>query len=112
MTISEDMTIWYPGVYHGRVFDEQYQQKVADISLVDLVELVQKRAKEDGEWAIENDHVGDNEDKMRKMMAWVSDPVNIEQCADYILRGGMTESVDWLCRDLANASRWVGSSSD
>jgi hypothetical protein len=73
-----------------------------------LIDLVQKRAKEDGEWAIENDLVGDNEDKMRQMMAWVSDPKHIVQCYEY--GDNKKETVDWICRDLANASKAIGGS--
>ena len=108
--ITEDQTIWFPGIYSGR--QGAYAQKVADVSLVDLVKLVQKRAQQDGEWAIANGHVGENnenEPTMRKMMAWVSDPVNIEQCVGHILKEKMeTErTVDFVCRDLANGSKYV-----
>jgi hypothetical protein len=79
---------------------------VADVTTEALIELVQKRAKEDGEWAIENGFVGpnnENEPLMREMMKWVSDPKNITQCAD----ANPDETVDWVCRDLANASKWL-----
>lgn len=101
MSITEDQTIWYPDVYNGRQGD--YAKTVADVSLVELTELVQKRAQEDGQWAIDNGFVGDNEDKMRKMMAWVSNPENIQQC----LEANPHETVDWICRDLANGSKYV-----
>lgn len=106
MRITEEQTIWFPGIYHGRD-TEEWLQKVADISLVKLTELVQLRAQEDGEWAITNGFVGDNEDKMRRMMAWVSDPVNIQQCVSYILKHEeeAERTVDFVCRDLANASK-------
>lgn len=112
MSITQDQTIWFPGIYNGR--EGVYDKRIADVSLVELVELVQKRAKEDGEWAIENGFVGDNEDKMRKMMKWVSNPENIEQCVGHILGAGMEHerTVDFVCRDLANASKWVGGSRD
>lgn len=105
--ITMHETIWFPGVYGGRT-DEEYTQPAHAISEEKLIELVQKRAKEDGEWAIENGFVGDNEDKMRKMMAWVSDPKNIVQCYQGNLEYGPT--VDWICRDLANGSKWVAGS--
>jgi len=113
VSITEDQTIWFPGVYNGRQGD--YAQLVSDVSLNELTELVQKRAQEDGEWAIANGHVGENnenEDTMRKMMAWVSDSVNIQQCVGHILKNkaDTTTTVDWVCRDLANGSKWVAGS--
>jgi hypothetical protein len=42
---------------------------------------------------------------MRKMMAWVSNEKNIVQCAQTNLPYGPT--VDWICRDLANASKYI-----
>lgn len=107
MSITEDQTIWFPGIYNGREGD--YVRTISVVSLNELTKLVQQRAKEDGEWAIENGFVGDNEDKMRKMMAFVSDPVHIQQCVGHILKAGNEgqTTVDWVCRDLANASKWA-----
>lgn len=102
MSIVAEETIWFPGIYGGRKGD--YSRPAGDFSDTDLVVLVQNRAKEDGEWAIENNFVGDNEDTMRKMMEWVSRPENIIQCR----KTNPNETVDWICRDLANASKWVG----
>lgn len=106
MSITEETTIWYPGIYAGR--QGAYAQSVADVSLVELTGLVKQRAKEDGEWVIANGFVGDNEDAMRKMMAFVSNDENIQQCVGHILKEGMESerTVDWVCRDLANASKW------
>lgn len=108
MSITEEQTIWFPGIYNGREGD--YAKKVADVSLVELTELVTKRAQEDGQWAIDNGHVGNNEDKMRRMIAWVSDPENIRQCLNHILKEEMehARTVDFVCRDLANGSKWAG----
>ena len=103
MSITEDQTIWFPGIYNGREGD--YAEIVDTLPRERVVELVQTRAKEDGEWAIDNGFVGDNEDKMRTMMAFVSDETNILQCIDY--GNNSHETVDWICRDLANASKWV-----
>jgi hypothetical protein len=100
--IREEEIIWFPGIYGGRTTPE-YLQKAGDISQDELIALVQRRAQEDGEWAIENGHVGQNEDIMRKMMEWVSRPKNILQCVEE----NMNETVDWICRDLANGSKWV-----
>jgi len=109
MRITEEQTIWFPGIYGGRT-DPEYTQPVAELLLeLDvLIERVQKRAKEDGEWCIENDFVGKNEDKMRRMMNWVSDETNIRQCVEHIRKEGMElkRTVDWVCRDLANGSKW------
>lgn len=106
MTIVEQETIWYPGIYDGRT-DRDYTKLVADISLVALTELVQKRAQEDGQWTIDNGFVGDNESNMRQMMDFVSNENNIQQCVEHILRKGLegVRTVDWVCRDLANASK-------
>lgn len=103
--ITEDQIIWFSGIYNGREGD--YAKKVSELELAQVNFLVRQRAKEDGEWAIENGHVGDNEDVMRKMMAWVSDPINIRQC----VKANPDETVDWVCRDLTNAAKWIGGSS-
>lgn len=99
---TEDQTIWFPGIYTGR--QGVYARKTSEFSLDEIVKLVQMRAQEDGEWAIKNGFVGNNEDKMRKMMAWVSNEDNIRQC----LEANPHETIDWICRDLANGSKWVG----
>lgn len=110
MSVIEDQLIWFPGIYGGRT-DPDYTQPVGELlfELDVLIERVQKRAQEDGEWAIKNGFVGDNEDKMRRFMAFVSDETNIRQCVDHIRKEGMEtkRTVDWVCRDLANASKWM-----
>ena len=108
MNVVQQETIWFPGIYGGRT-DSEYTMIVADSSLTEIIDLVQKRAKEDGEWAIENGFVGENEDKMRRMMAWVSDEKNIRQCMEHIHKDGLDHqrTVDFVCRDLANASKWA-----
>jgi hypothetical protein len=107
MRITEEMTIWFPGIYGGRT-DDKYTQLACHIPAIDLVILVQDRAQEDGEWAITNGFVGNNEDKMRRMMAWVSDEKNIEQCVEHIRKEKLENlrTVDFVCRELANASKW------
>lgn len=102
--ITEDQVIWFPGIYNGRQGD--YAKFVADVPEGQVVELVQQRAKEDGEWAIENNHVGGRPELMRKMIAWVSDETNIRQC----LKANPDETVDWICRELANATKAIGGS--
>lgn len=103
----EQSIIWFPGIYRGREGD--YAKKVGDISLPELMALVEKRAQEDGEWAIENKVVGENEANMRKMMEFVSTGINITQCVGHIRRNGTENetTVDWVCRELANASKFV-----
>lgn len=104
--------IWFPGIYSGREGD--YAKKVGEVSPPELTNLVQKRAEEDGEWAIENGLVGNNEDNMRSMMAFVSNGENIRQCVAHIHKENMQDerTVDWVCRDLANASKWAHGSRD
>lgn len=106
--MTEHEIIWFPGIYEGRT-DSEYTQLVADIPLDEIVDLVKKRAREDGEWAIANGLVGDNEDKMRRMMQFVSDRVNIQQCTAYIYKenGEHERTIDYVCRDLANASKMM-----
>lgn len=101
--IHESETIWFPGIYNGR--EGEYLKKANQVMFDRLVELVQKRAKEDGEWVIKNGFVGNNEDKMRAMMEFVSDEKHIRQCFEY--NDNAEETIDWICRDLANASKWA-----
>lgn len=110
MTIVGEETIWYPGIYEGR--QGAYATLIDTLDLVEIIPMVQKRAEEDGEWAIANGFVGDNEEKMRKMMAWVSDPKNIEQAVEAALEDypPRTKTVDFVCRDLANGSKWLAGS--
>lgn len=107
--IVPEQTIWFPGIYGGRT-DAEYTQPVGELlfEIQVIVERVQRRAQEDGEWAIANGFVGDNEDKMRRFMEWVSDETNIRQCVEHIRKEGMEmeRTVDFVCRDLANASKW------
>jgi hypothetical protein len=113
MHITEEQTIWFPGIYAGRT-DGDYTKRIADVSLVELTELVKKRAQEDGQWTIDNGFVGNNESNMRQMMAFVSDDKNIQQCVGHIVKAGAEEdhTVDWVCRDLANASKYAHGSHD
>lgn len=111
MDIVESEIIWFPGIYKGRLTVE-YTQTIDGLTFEEVCKLVQKRAQEDGEWAIANGMVGknnENEPKMRRMMEFVSDPKHIEQCVDYIYKEETegVRTVDFVCRDLANASRWA-----
>lgn len=109
--ITEDMTLWFPGIYNGR--QGVYAKTVGELSDEDTITLVRHRVQEDGEWAIENGHVGENNENeplMRKMMEWASDPTNIAQCLEHIYKeeNAHIRTVDWVCRDMANASKWLG----
>lgn len=108
--IYEDMTIWFPGIYNGR--KGYYAKTVGELPDQRVIVLVQKRVREDGEWSIENGHVGDNEALMRQMMAWAGDSTNIAQALEHIYKeeNAHIRTVDWLCRDLANASKWIAGS--
>lgn len=115
--INGDMTIWYPEVYNGR--KGYYAKPIAELPENRIITLVQKRAREDAQWAIDNGHVGENnenEAEMRAMEEWVARRDNIHQALEHIYKDGLqTErTVDWLCRDLANASKWIagGNASD
>lgn len=107
MNITEEQTIWYPGIYAGRT-EEEFLLHVSQVSVETIVDVVQKRAEKDGEWTIANGRVGDNEDKMRRMMAWVSDERNIRQCVNHIYteKQERQRTLDWVCREMANASKW------
>lgn len=104
--LREELIMWFPGMYEGRQ-DGRWAVPAADFvdkfGMPFLVAAVQKRAKEDGEWAIANGHVGQNEDLMRRMMQWVSDPKNIRQCFE----ANPNETLDWICRELAQASQQI-----
>ena len=111
--IDDSNIIWFPGVYHGNL-DEEYQQEALYLPIEQVIELVQKRAKHDGEWCIANGRVGKdnaNEPKMRSMMEFVSDEKHIRQAVEYIQNGNAPSdsTVDYVCRDLANASHWAES---
>jgi hypothetical protein len=106
--IQEYETIWFPAIYSGRE-TEEYTIALPNVSVTRLIELVQLRSAEDGEWTIANGFAGENEEKMRRMMAFVSDEKNIRQCLAHIDKEGSTaeRTVDWVCRELANASKYM-----
>lgn len=100
--IKPEETMWFPGIYAGYE-NSLYQQIASKIPSGTLISLVQNRTKADGEWAINNDFFGDSEDVMRKMMEWVSRTDNIMQCVE----ANPNETVDWVCRELAEASKVI-----
>lgn len=109
--IVEEQIMWFPvNTYRGRDTAE-YKQPVRDLDIDVIYELVKKRVAEDGEWLIANEKVGEgnqNEEKMRRMMAFASAEKNILQAVDYsLLEHGGKDSVDDICRELAVASRWA-----
>lgn len=102
--IKPQENMWFPGPdYVGRQ-DELHQRYVSQVSEQVLVDLVQLRAVEDGEWAIENDLVS-NEELMHRMMEWVSMETNIIQCKQNNL--DMNPTVDMICRELASVSQSI-----
>lgn len=115
--LEEQETIWFPGIYDGRQY-EPWTTPIGYFSDNRIIALVQKRARQDGAWAIQNDFVGNNEDKMHKMMAWVGDERNICQCVEALRKEEVQareignedyepRTVDFVCRDLANGSKWA-----
>lgn len=102
--ILEESNIWTLGEYQPRGGD--FDKYAGDISREELVTLVQERARFDGEWALRTGKVeGGNVAIFRRMMEWVSEPKNIEQCYNSNLDIGPT--VDWICRNLAQASQRI-----
>lgn len=97
------LNIFTIGVYDGRT-EDPYSLIAGQLPLERVIEIVKKRAEKDGQWCIDNDLVGDNEDKMRKMIAFTCDPKMVEQAVKHPSNAGAT--VDFVCRDLANASKW------
>lgn len=99
--------IFTHGVYHGRS-DRDGTVKIFDILLDEACFLVAKRADEDGLWCIQNDLVGDNVEKMKRMMNYVKDPVNVARAFEYLRRENRTDAdINFLARDLANGSKWA-----
>lgn len=99
--------IFTTGIYHGKT-EAPWLQKCLDVDVINLIELVRDRAEKDGQWCIDMDLVGDNEDKMRQMMAYVKSRHNIIRNINHQKEIGRNETLDFLCRDLANGSRWAG----
>lgn len=109
--IVPEETIWYPGPdYAGRQGD--YAKTVGELTNDEVIVLVQVRALEDGEWAIENKRVGNRPEFMRKMMEWVCNPTNITQCLEHIYKeeNAHIRTVDWVCRELATVTKGLGGS--
>lgn len=107
--IIAEQTIWHPGLdYVGRGGD--YAKTVGELEDEKVIDLVRQRAEEDGEWAIKQNRVGGRPEFMRKMIAWVSDPRNIAQCLEHVYaeENAHIRTVDWVCRELANATKTIG----
>jgi hypothetical protein len=98
--------IFTVGIYHGSSMPP-YLEKVEDLTIEAVMDLVRRRAQRDGQWCIDMDLVGDNEDKMRKMMEYVRDEDNIKRNVAYQINNETGATVDFVCRDLANGSKWV-----
>lgn len=120
MSSIKEQNIWYPWIYEGRQGD--YAKKITEVDIDQIVELVQKRVEEDGESSISNGLVGENKEHepvMRKLMSWASNETNIRQCVRHLLDEAKAleansdyepRTVDFVCRDLANAAKWIGGS--
>ena len=94
------------GIYHG-VDDPNFNALVKDTPISEILGRVQARAVLDGQWCIDMGLVGDNEDIMRAMMAYVMDEDNIKRNYAYQINEETGVTVDFMCRDLANGSRWA-----
>lgn len=103
---NDGINIFTPGIYHGKQA-APWQQLCLDVDVINLIELVRDRAEKDGQWCIDMGLVGDNEDKMRRMMEYVKSRHNIIRNLNYQKENGQNETIDFLCRDLANGSRWA-----
>jgi hypothetical protein len=104
--VNERQLVWFPdeALYSPR--EGVYAQPLNEFTLPEMIDLVQQRIKEDGEWLIENGRVGNNEELMRKRMEWASKPDNITQCFLANVEADLT--MDWLCRELATAAMRLG----
>lgn len=100
--MSSRENIFTLGIYRGR---KDYDIYAGSMPMERIVEIVQQRAEEDGEWCIKNNLIGNNEPKMRRMMSYVSNPSNIKRCIKYTSMAHPLLSIDFICRDLANTSR-------
>lgn len=96
--------IFTSGVYHGRA-DGIFGRDVTEVEFDEMVKAINERANTDGNWCIDNKLVGDNENKMRAMMLFVANVDNIRACVNYIFENDFGRDVDFVCRDLANASK-------
>jgi len=94
------------GIYHGVEY-AGYNALVKDTPIETIINLVQERALKDAQWCVDMDLVGDNEDVMRKMEAYVTDVDNIKRNYAYQINNETGVTVDFMCRDLANGSRWA-----
>lgn len=103
--MDASQNIFTVGIYHGQE-GEPWNIKVSTLLFSQIVPVVQQRAKEDGQWCIDNDLVGDNEDKMHRMIAYVSNEQNIARCLRELKKEERDEDINFVCRDLANGSKW------
>ena len=104
----DPLNIFTPGIYHG-LQDEPFTTRVTSMEVKKVIQIVQMRAHEDGQWCIDMDLVGDNQDKMLRMIDFVSDPTHIVDALEHYIRESRNDlTIDYLCRDLANSSKWAG----
>jgi hypothetical protein len=103
-----EKNVWYPGLdYEAPKGD--YEIKVNDVEVDVLLELVQTRIEQDGQWAIDNDRVGGKELKMRRMIDWATNHQNIHQCVEQIFKEGAEDekTVGWVCREMTTAAQRI-----
>lgn len=103
--MKPEENMWYPGPdYKGREGD--YAKKISECEIDEVLELVQQRACEDYDWIMRNGMASDSEERMGKMLAWVSNHNNITQCVQANLENDPT--VDWVCRELGKITHKLG----
>jgi hypothetical protein len=108
--IIPEQNMWFPGpdaFYQGREGD--YAKSAIKFNRPDLVQLVKQRVEADTEWVLENHRYGEHEDIMHKMAVWASREQNIVQC--FNSNAGNNPTVDWICRELANAAKKIAEGS-
>lgn len=99
--------VFTPMDYHGSA-DPEYHRPHREFPEEAAVVMIQKRAEQDGQWAIDNAIVGPNENKMRVMMEFVKDQKMIRQALGH--RHNLEQSLDFVCRDLALAAKVMANS--
>jgi hypothetical protein len=108
--LPPEANMWFPGpdsLYKGR--EGVYARSAIEFPRPELIRLVVKRIEEDGKWILDLGLTGGNEELMHKMIQWASNPRNITQCFDS--NAEQNPTVDWICRELANAAKRIGEGS-
>lgn len=108
MTLAEEagQNVFTTGIYHG-INEEPWTLPIEDLPLPQLVQVIQLRADADGNWCIDNELVGDNENKMRAMIHYVSNEDNIKSAAAWYINNEPHRTIDYVIRDIANTSKYA-----